>query len=212
MEQMKRIIAACLVSVFAMAYWNYSTLSTEKGNFDREMWAMDQRLRKMEAELIRQRLLIPMETAVFDVNGERKFQVIRSNIGSVLMMLERVETTSTGIRVFLRVGNPLSAEYKGLTARVQLKLKANDKEKMKPVNPPAIEVSIKDSLPPSSWITVSFEVATDDAEELRTIFFTPTFSGIQLPRRRGKSLNEDHVIIDWQKFAPRAELHLLRFL
>lgn len=192
-RQMKQALLASLVSASVVTYWSYSTVSTEQANFARQMKVMDHRLKQMEAEQIRQQILSPMETAVFDVKGERKFQIIRSNIGSVLMMLERVEPTPSGIRVFLRLGNPLSVEYKGFTAKVQLKLKVDGPEAAKPGNLTSTEIDIKDSLPPSSWTTVSFEVATDHLEQIQTIVFTPTFSGILLPRRRGKSPHDDNV-------------------
>jgi Protein of unknown function (DUF3251) len=116
----------------------------------------------------------------FDPQDAKVYAPISAPAGPVLVVLEKVEPYLDGFVVYLRLGNPTSAGYTGVTGTIKWGKKYDEKRDETYNKLEEKEFDVKDFIPSGTWTVVKFNIAPAKAEDVRRIIITPKFNTINL--------------------------------
>lgn len=143
-------------------------------------------LRAAQAQLIATSMEVALmkietsDTAWFDPQAQQAYSAVKTPVGPVLFVLERVDPYLDGYKVTFRVGNPSTALLTGFGATVEYGRARPEGERSE--LPPTKKVDLKftDTIRPGAWSLVTANLAPAKADEIRRIGITPSFNNVSL--------------------------------
>ena len=156
-------------------------LRTAQEGMQRSISELEKELRKLQIDVLILKLS-DNETAWFDPQDQQAYTGIKTAVGQVLFVLERVEPYLDGFKITFRVGNPTSATLNGFNAKITWGPKLDASASNQP-SPREVEVKFTESIRSGAWAYVSANVAPAKPEEVRRIGITPKFNNVGLMQR-----------------------------
>ena len=122
------------------------------------------------------------EYAWFDPQAQKAYQAVKTPVGNVLVVLEKVEPYLDGYKVSFRIGNPSTANLNGLQATVEWGQAATDSAGATTPPTKSVDVKFTDTIRAGAWSLVTANIAPAKAEDIRRIGISPKFDNISLSR------------------------------
>lgn len=141
---------------------------------------LEKQVSQLQTDLFMASLKGPQEMVWFDPQDDKAYQSVNGPAGPILVILEKVEPYLDGFTVQMRLGNPTSAGYTGLSATAKWGRKYDPRKDSEHNKVDDKKVELKDFLAPGSWTSVKFNIAPATADQVRRIGFAPVFNTIQL--------------------------------
>jgi hypothetical protein len=142
--------------------------------------ALEEKVQDVELKVFFAGVKGPQEFATFDPQDEKAYLPVAAPTGPVLIILEKLEPYLDGFTVHMKIGNPSSASYSGLKAKVKWGRKFDSKKDDDFNSLKEKEIELKDFIAAGAWTVVKFNVAPAKADEVRRIVFQPDFNSLQM--------------------------------
>lgn len=135
-----------------------NSLETRLTTSDEQIRFLNDANDKQATQLVNLKFDTGVNWVDFDPADTDGYMNVRTKIGTLLLSIDRVEPIADGSKVILRVGNPTSATLLGLELQTRYGSRWDQKADYNQWQSglAAKEVSIADTLFPSSWNYVSF--------------------------------------------------------
>lgn len=118
------------------------------------------------------------ESAYFDPQGTASYTKIKSPTGAVLVTLERIEPYLNGFNVFVKIGNPSTANLIGVSGEIRWGKSDEETDSMK-----SKKFDLTDTFYGGTWKTVKLTIGPSKTDEIQKIVFSPTFNQLSLAVR-----------------------------
>lgn len=116
--------------------------------------------------------------AVFDPQSAPAFTKLKAPTGAVLASLERVEPYLGGFNVYVKIGNPSTADLIGMSGEVKWGKADASGDALK-----SKRFELLDTYPAGTWKLAKLTIGPATAVDVQKIVFQPTFNQISLVTR-----------------------------